>query len=46
MQQMPATVRGDRGALVVSMDSLIRMSSNPFYPYMIGKIEQGIGNHQ
>lgn len=35
-------VRGERGALVVSLDSLIRMSSNPFYPYMIGKIEQGV----
>jgi alpha-beta hydrolase superfamily lysophospholipase len=35
-------VRGERGALVVSLDSLIRMSSNPFYPYMIEKIEHGI----
>jgi alpha-beta hydrolase superfamily lysophospholipase len=35
-------VRGERGGLVVSMDALIRMSSNPFYPYMIGRIEEGI----
>jgi alpha-beta hydrolase superfamily lysophospholipase len=35
-------VRGERGALVVSMDALIRMSSNPFYPYMIERIEEGL----
>jgi alpha-beta hydrolase superfamily lysophospholipase len=35
-------VRGERGALVVSLDSLIRMSSNPFYPYMIERIERDI----
>jgi alpha-beta hydrolase superfamily lysophospholipase len=34
--------RGERGALIVSLDSLLRMSSNPFFPYMIGRIEQGI----
>jgi alpha-beta hydrolase superfamily lysophospholipase len=35
--------RGERGALIVSLDSLLRMSSNPFFPYMIGRIEEGIG---
>ena len=35
--------RGERGLLIVSLDSLIRMSSNPFYPYMIARIEEGIG---
>jgi alpha-beta hydrolase superfamily lysophospholipase len=36
--------RGERGALIVSMDSLIRMSSNPFFPYLLERIEEGIGN--
>ena len=34
--------RGERGTLIVSLDALLRMSSNPFFPYMIGRIEQGI----
>jgi len=33
--------RGERGSLIVSLDSLLRMSSNPFYSYMIGRIEEG-----
>jgi hypothetical protein len=32
--------RGERGALIVSMDSLLRMSSNPFFPYLIRRIEE------
>jgi alpha-beta hydrolase superfamily lysophospholipase len=35
--------RGEVGALIVSLDTLLRMSSNPFFPYMIGRIEEGIG---
>jgi alpha-beta hydrolase superfamily lysophospholipase len=35
--------RGERGALIVSLDSLLRMSSNPFFPYMLERIEEGIG---
>lgn len=35
-------VRGERGALIVNLDALVRMSSNPFYPYMIGRIGDGI----
>jgi alpha-beta hydrolase superfamily lysophospholipase len=35
--------RGERGTLIVSMDSLSRMSSNPFFPYMLERIEEGIG---
>lgn len=31
--------RGESGALVVSMDQLMRVSSNPFYPYMLQRIE-------
>jgi alpha-beta hydrolase superfamily lysophospholipase len=34
--------RGERGALIVSLDSLLRMTSNPFFPYLIGRIEEGI----
>lgn len=32
-------LRGERGALIVSLDSLSRMSSNPFFSYLIEKIE-------
>jgi alpha-beta hydrolase superfamily lysophospholipase len=35
--------RGERGALIVDLDWLLRMSSNPFFPYLIGRIEEGIG---
>jgi len=35
--------RGERGALVISLDALNRMSANPFFPYMLGRIEEGIG---
>jgi alpha-beta hydrolase superfamily lysophospholipase len=35
--------RGERGALIVSLDSLFRMSSNPFFPYMMERIEEGMG---
>ncbi|MCX5514680.1 hypothetical protein C3941_16005 [Kaistia algarum] len=33
--------RGERGALIIGADTLMRMSSNPFYPYMIGRIDEG-----
>jgi alpha-beta hydrolase superfamily lysophospholipase len=32
--------RGERGALIVTMDSLLRMSSNPFFPYLIRRVEE------
>jgi alpha-beta hydrolase superfamily lysophospholipase len=35
--------RGERGLLVVSMDSLLRMSSNPFYPYVAERIDEIAG---
>jgi hypothetical protein len=25
-----------------SMDAMLRMSSNPFFPYLLGRIEEGI----
>jgi len=35
-------VRGERGALVLGLDSLMRLSSNPFFPYQMERIEEGI----
>jgi alpha-beta hydrolase superfamily lysophospholipase len=35
-------VRGERAALVVSKDFLARMSSNPFFPYLRGRVEEGL----
>lgn len=34
--------RGDRGILRFSMDSMLRMSPNPFCPYLLERIEDGI----
>lgn len=34
--------RGERSALIVSLDVLIRMSSNPFFPYLLQRIEYDI----
>jgi len=34
-------VRGERGALIVSADTLMRASSNPFFDYMLERIEEG-----
>jgi alpha-beta hydrolase superfamily lysophospholipase len=34
--------RGERNVLVASLDSLLRASSNPFFPYMIERIDEGI----
>ncbi len=36
------SARGERGALIVNLDALFRISSNPFYPYMLGRIEEGM----
>jgi alpha-beta hydrolase superfamily lysophospholipase len=36
-------LRGERGTLIVSQDFLTRMSSNPFFPYMRERIEEGMG---
>ena len=35
-------VRGERGALIVSADTLMRASSNPFFDYMLERIEADI----
>jgi hypothetical protein len=34
--------RGERGLLVVSIDSLARMSSNPFFAYVMERLDDGI----
>ncbi|WON76397.1 alpha/beta hydrolase [Serratia sp. UGAL515B_01] len=35
--------RGERSVLVVGLDSLMRLSSNPFFPYMLRRIDENIG---
>jgi alpha-beta hydrolase superfamily lysophospholipase len=35
--------RGERGALIVSLDTLLRASSNPFFGYLAARIDEGIG---
>lgn len=34
--------RGERGVLVVPLDALVRISSNPFYPYIERRVIEGI----
>jgi alpha-beta hydrolase superfamily lysophospholipase len=34
--------RGERGTLIISVDALTRMSSNPFFPYVLARIEEGV----
>lgn len=33
---------GEVGVLIISLDSLARITWNPFFPYMLGRIEEGI----
>jgi len=35
-------LRGERGTLVVSLDALGRTSWNPFFPYQLQRIDEGI----
>jgi hypothetical protein len=35
-------VRGERGALIVGAETLMRASANPFFEYMLERIEEGI----
>ena len=32
--------RGERGVLILNLDALLRASSNPFYPYLMERIEE------
>lgn len=34
--------RGERGALIVALDALLRQSSNPFFPYVLERISEVI----
>jgi len=34
--------RGERGVLIVNLDSLLRVSSNPFFPYLMDRIAEGM----
>jgi len=34
--------RGERGALVVSVDALTRLQSNPFMPYLLDRVREGV----
>jgi len=36
--------RGERGALIVQLDSLFRTSSNPFFPYQLERVEAAIND--
>lgn len=36
--------RGERNTLIASLDALLRMSSNPFFPYMIERIVEDISD--
>lgn len=36
------TIRGERGALLVPMEAMLRMSSNPFFPLLLDQVEEGI----
>ncbi len=37
--------RGEVGVLIISMDSLTRISWNPFFSYLVGRIKDGISPH-
>jgi alpha-beta hydrolase superfamily lysophospholipase len=32
--------RGDRGVLIVDLDALVRVSSNPFFPYILDRLDE------
>jgi alpha-beta hydrolase superfamily lysophospholipase len=34
--------RGERNVLITSLDTLLRATSNPFFPYMVARIAEGI----
>jgi alpha-beta hydrolase superfamily lysophospholipase len=36
------SARGETGALILSLDTLLRVTSNPFFPYLIERIEEDI----
>jgi hypothetical protein len=38
--------RGERNVLIASLDALLRVASNPFFPYVIRRIEEGIDDRK
>ena len=38
--------RGERGTLIVGNDLLTRMSSNPFFAYLLARVDEGIAQAQ
>ena len=36
--------RGERGVLIVNLDALLRVSSNPFFPYLLERMGELIGS--
>jgi alpha-beta hydrolase superfamily lysophospholipase len=36
--------RGERGALIVDQDFLTRLSANPFFAYLVARVEEGIAH--
>jgi hypothetical protein len=38
------TPRGERNVLITSLDALLRVASNPFFPYLAERIQQDIDN--
>jgi alpha-beta hydrolase superfamily lysophospholipase len=36
--------RGERNVLITSLDALLRVVSNPFFPYLVERIQQAIDN--
>jgi alpha-beta hydrolase superfamily lysophospholipase len=38
------TARGELGTLVINPNSSLRLLSNPFFPYMLERIDEGIGH--
>ena len=35
-------IRGERGVLITSQEALTRLQSNPFFPYLLRRIDEGI----
>ncbi|TDN57894.1 alpha/beta hydrolase [Paraburkholderia sp. BL10I2N1] len=35
--------RGERGALILTLDAMFRIASNPFFPYVEQRIDEGMG---
>jgi alpha-beta hydrolase superfamily lysophospholipase len=35
-------IRGERGVLAVGLETLSRVTSNPFFPYLLGRVTEGL----